>query len=496
MTKRDPETQQFVKRTEAELLEAVEKSKAQVLAELTKPDRDEWITELSEDQRVMLQHSWDFWGRPKQLEGFDNPDYSIWMVMSGRGFGKTRLLSEYCHHKAEEQPGSAGSIVGRTAADVRDVVIFGPAGILATQKPWLPVRYEPAKKLLRWSNGTTAKLFSSEEPDQLRGQNAHWAACDEFATWKKIAQAEGGSAWDQVRLSTRLPYKTKDGKPLHPQVLVVTTPKTVRHVKELLREAELSPDRVLLTCGSTDENKQNLDANALAALHDKYDGTRLGRQELGGELLPDNEGQLVHQDIINDSRLILDPADLAKLLDSLTRIVIGVDPSGGAGEQGIVAVGKGPCPFCEGRPVHVYVLKDASCKKKPEGWSKQVVGVYEKFGADRIVGERNYGGDMVEGTIRTADANVSYKSVTATRGKVVRFEPVSSLYEQGKLHHIGNFPELEAQVCGFTTEGYIGPGSSPDRADAMTWAVTELMSFSTRRPRIGVLYDPRTPYGY
>lgn len=307
--------------------------------------------------------------------------------------------------------------------------------------------YEPSKRRLTWANGAIATLFSAEEPERLRGPQHDRLWCDELAAWKYLRET-----WDMAMFGLRLGDR--------PRTCITTTPKPLPLVKEIAKDA-----RTVITRGSTFDNASNLAPTFLKAIRDKYEGTRLGRQELNAEILDDLPGALWTRDAIDEHRV--------RQVPDLQRIVVAVDPSGTKGESddgdeiGIVVAGKG----VDGR---AYVLADRSCKLSPDGWGRRAVAAYEEFKADRIVAERNFGGAMVEHVIRTIDRKASYKEVTASRGKVARAEPVAALYEQGRVSHVGSFPELEDQLCMIDASGYIGEGS-PDRADALVWALTELM---------------------
>jgi predicted phage terminase large subunit-like protein len=302
------------------------------------------------------------------------------------------------------------------------------------------------------TNESRFKLFSADEPERLRGPQHHRAWADELGAWRYP------ETWDQMLFGLRLGD--------HPKVVVTTTPKPTALVRRLASQAS-----VHITRGSTFDNAANLAPAALAQLRERYEGTRLGRQELNAEILEDIPGALWTRDTIDGQRVREAPA--------LVRVVVAIDPSGTRGEAdsgdsvGIVVAGKGDDGRC-------YVLADRTCKLSPDGWGRQAVNAYHEFKADRIVAERNFGGAMVEHVIRTIDPKVSYREVTASRGKIARAEPVAALYEQGKVSHVGRgdatkqFAQLEDQMCAMAADGYVGEGS-PDRADALVWALTELM---------------------
>ena len=399
---------------------------------------------------VALEYDWRFWARPNQIA--PDGDWRTWLVLAGRGFGKTRAGAEWVRQVAcGPTPLAAGrhkriAIVAETAADARDVLVEGESGILAVHPAAFRPLYEPSKRRLTWPNGATATLFNAVEPDQLRGPQHDAALCDELAKWRYARDT-----WDQLQFGMRLG--------MHPQVVVTTTPRPIAVLREIMADAG-----TVITRGSTMDNAANLAPSFMSAVVDRYAGTRLGRQELNAEMLDDVPGALWTRDMIDKARIRNAP--------ELRRVVVAVDPSGTSGSDegddiGIVVAGLG----MDGRG---YVLADMTCQLSPEGWARRVAEAYSTFGADRIVAERNFGGAMVEAVIRTANPKLPVKMVTASRGKIARAEPVAALYEQGRISHIGSHPQLEDQMCLMRPDGYAGDGS-PDRADALVWAITELM---------------------
>jgi len=373
-----------------------------------------------------------------------------WAFMGGRGVGKTRAGSEWVRELVETGAARHIALIGATAGDVRDIMVEGPSGILAVSSPRCRPIYEPSKRRISWPSGAIASMFSSEESDRLRGPQHDSLWADELASWH-----DPQSTWDMAMFGLRVGA--------HPRWLVTTTPRPIKLLKALLaREGQ----DVVVTRGTTFENAANLAPSFLEAIRTRYEGTRLGRQELHAELLEDVAGALW-------SRAMIDDAALKTPLPDMARVVVGVDPSGTAGALdegdsiGIVVAGKG----VDGK---AYVLADRSCKLSPDGWGRRAVDAYREFKADRIIAERNFGGAMVEHVIRTVDRNVSYREVTASRGKIQRSEPCAALYEQGRVKHAHSFPELEDEMCAMTSDGYAGDGS-PDRCDALVWALSELM---------------------
>jgi predicted phage terminase large subunit-like protein len=335
------------------------------------------------------------------------------------------------------------ALVGETAADVRDVMIEAESGLLPISAPDFQPLYEPSKRRLLWPNGAIAMAYSGDEPDQLRGPQHDAAWADEPAKWKYPVEA-----WDNLEFGLRLGN--------HPRIVATTTPRPIKLIRDLLKDP-----MTVVTRGSTYDNMANLAPSFLDRMVMKYENTRLGRQELYAEVLEDIPGALWQRQTIDQHRVARAP--------DLTRIIIGIDPamtsSEDANETGIVIVGKG-------RDGQAYALEDLSCRLSPDGWARRAVSAYRRYRADRIVAEVNNGGDLVERVIRTVDPSVSYRAVRASRGKVVRAEPIAALFEQGRVHHVGLFAELEDQMCAFAPDHYDG---SPDRVDAMVWCISELM---------------------
>ena len=417
------------------------------------------LSGLTDAQCRELLHDWRFLARPQQLapddDALDIGPWLVWLILAGRGFGKTRTGSEWVREQVK-----AGAkrihLIAPTASDARDVMVEGESGLLSVC--WAGDKtltgdmlgrpsYEPSKRRLTWANGAIATLFSAEEPERLRGPQAEVLWADELASWKYLRDT-----WDMAMFGLRLGDR--------PRTCVTTTPKPLPLLKEIIKDP-----RTVVTRGSTFDNASNLAPTFLQAVKAKYEGTRLGRQELNAEILDDLPGALWTRDGIDAQRI--------RLVPELQRVVIAVDPSGTKGatddgdDIGIVVAGLG----IDGRG---YVLADRTCKLSPDGWGRRAVNAYKEFDGDRIVAERNFGGAMVEHVIKTIDKNVPYKEVTASRGKVARAEPVAALYEQGRVSHVGSMPELEDQMCQIAPEGFVGEGS-PDRADALVWALTELM---------------------
>jgi phage terminase large subunit-like protein len=412
------------------------------LARLPKPAREAVLREIPDAARIDLFRSWRWTARPSQLA--PSGDWSQWLILAGRGFGKTRAGAEWVTEMAQFMPDARFALVGATAHDVASVMVEGESGLLAVAGDDFEPEWLSSRRLLQWPNGAKAFLFSAAEPNQLRGPQFHFAWCDELAAWPKPREV-----WDNLRLGLRLGAM--------PRAVVTTTPRAV----PLLR-ALLDMPGTVVTRGTTFDNRGNLPAAYLAELRSSYGGTVLGRQELLGELLEVQEGALWSLDGLEACREAGAPA--------LQRVVVGVDPPTGPGGCGIVVAG------LDGHGV-AHVLADASVHgMTPEGWAEAVATAFSRHQADRVVVETNNGGDMVESVLRAACVALPVKQVRASRGKAARAEPVSALYAAGRVRHAGHFPQLEDEMCGLVLGGgYVGPGQSPDRADALVWALTELM---------------------
>lgn len=409
-----------------------------MIASLDEATRATILSELSADEAAEILEDWRFWARPDQIAPEGN--WRVWLIMAGRGFGKTRCGAEWVHEQIR-QGRERIALVGETKADVRDVMVEGESGILATAGRNRPL-YEPSKRRLTWPNGAIGVCYSGDEPDQLRGPQHDAAWLDELAKYRYAEET-----WSNLDLGLRLGES--------PQAVITTTPRPVQIMRELVAD-----ELVTVTRGSTYDNLQNLAESFAKRIVERYEGTRLGRQELHAEILDDVVGALWSREMIDAHRLRETPPHFE-------RIVVGVDPAVTSGEDadetGILVAG-----MIGNRG---YVVEDLSGQYTPQEWAIQAIKAYYKYNADRIVAEVNQGGDMVEHTIRTVDRNVSYKAVRAARGKILRAEPIAALYEQGRIHHCGTFAALEDQLCMYTHESR----DSPDRLDALVWALTDLM---------------------
>jgi len=423
-----------------------ELSKADRFRQLSTKDRIEVLSKLDDEGAAALMFDWDFWARPSQFApaAFANYEKTYWLVKAGRGYGKTRVGVEQVRMWVQDNP--IVNLVGPTSDDARDIMIEGESGILAKCPIGERPLYQSSKRRLVWPNGALSLIFTADEPERLRGKQHYKLWADELAAWRYA------ESWEQIQFGLRL------GK--HPQAIITTTPKPTKLVKELVNDPNC-----IVTHGKTYDNKQNLAPAFLKKIITKYEGTRLGRQEIEAELLEDNPNALWTHSLIEKYRI-----RQAQMVP-LQRIVVGVDPAVTAKEDsndtGIVAVGM---DFND--PPHFYVLADNTIHETPDAWAKKVVWTVAQVNADRVVGEVNNGGDLVEANIRHQDPNIPYKSVRASRGKIVRAEPISALYEQGRVHHLGMFAELEDQMCDF--DPILELQDSPDRMDALVWAITEL----------------------
>jgi phage terminase large subunit-like protein len=418
------------------------------LAKLPQHQRRAALEGMSAADLAALEWYWPFWARPDQLP--PPGDWRTFLLLGGRGSGKTRSSAEWIRAEMESGRRRQIGIIGPTADAVRRIMIEGPSGILSVCPPWNRPNYEPSTRKIVWPNGAVAYAFSAEEPDRLRGPNfdAHW--CDEITSWANAAEV-----WDMLQMALRIPGP--QGHP--PQGVVSTTPKN----QPLLRAIMAAPSTVI-SRARTSDNAANLDSSTLAYLREKYGNTRLGRQELDAELLEDLEGALWNRSLLDACRIKRGDAP------DMRRVVVAVDPPGASSkdsaECGIIVAGIGP-------DRHGYILADLSGRMSPEKWARTAVNAYHGWKADRIVAEQNFGGAMVESTIKACDPLAPVKMVVASRGKQLRAEPIAALYEQHRIHHVGEFPQLEDQMTGWDPAV---SGPSPDRLDAAVWACTELMS--------------------
>lgn len=388
------------------------------------------------------QYDWELQARPNQR--LPRGDWLTWLILAGRGFGKTRTGAEAIRYWALHGNRRRIAIIGETEKETRQVMVEGPSGILAVHPPDEAPLYEPSKFQLTWPNGAMAVCYSGDRPDQLRGPQFDAAWVDELAKFKDPQRT-----WEQLMFCLRLGS--------HPQAIVTTTPRPDPFLKALLEDKHTRATR-----GSTFDNESNLSPNFLQVIRKQYGGTRLGRQELMAEILDDDHRALWSADLIKY-------AHQSPGRPEFRRLVIAIDPAvshhPGSDETGIIVVGS-----ITGK--EAIVLEDLSLRGAPIKWARVAVEAYHRLDADRIVAEINMGGDLVEQMLRSVDMNVSYRGVRATRGKLTRAEPIAALYEQGRIRHAKPFPQLERQMLTYHPGA---PGGSPDRLDALVWALSDLM---------------------
>jgi phage terminase large subunit-like protein len=394
--------------------------------------------------------------RPSQLPPLWN--WLVWLILTGRGWGKTWCASSWINELAMTSVCRI-ALIGATAPDVRDIMVEGETGVLRTAPAWCRPTYEPSKRKIEWPNGSVAHAFSAEEPDRLRGPQFHYGWLDELAAFPNDEEV-----WNMFQFGLRLGQQ--------PRCIITTTPRPKKLIRSLLSRKDVAVVR-----GSTFENSANLAPGFLEAVTARYGGTRLGRQELEGEVLLDTPGALWQLDWLDRDRV----AEAPKVL---RRIVVSVDPAvsnnEGSDETGIIVAG-----IAENG--HGYILEDLSGRYAPHEWAAKTVAAFRRHKADRVVIEANQGGLMAQETLRVQDRNLPIKAVHASRGKVTRAEPIAGLYEQRRVHHVGTFPQLEDQLVMFTSDFDRGSaGFSPDRLDALVWGLSELM------PMTAVQHIPMT----
>ena len=398
-----------------------------------------------------LLWEWRFWARPDQLA--PTGAWRTWLILAGRGFGKTRAGAEWVRSVAERTPTACVALVGATYAEARSVMVEGASGLLAVCPPHARPRFDSSLRRLEWPNGATARLFSAAEPEGLRGPEHTHAWCDEIGKWP-----DGQRAWDQLGFTLR------SGRA--PRVVATTTPRPVPLLRTLMAQKTTRSTR-----GRTWDNRGHLAGDFLDAVA-HHQGTAIGRQELDGELIEHLPGAFWTRAILAAARGVE--------VGAATRIVVAVDPPAGIGGDacGIVVAARD----AERRAV---VLEDASVEGlPPHGWARAAIAAAERHGAGAIVAEANQGGEMVRSVLRSAGAARPVRLVHATVGKAARAEPISGFYASGKVRHAVAMPELEDQLCGFTAAGYEGPGRSPDRADALVWALTDLLLGTRGEPSV------------
>lgn len=447
-------------------------SLAEQLSRLPEVERLTILQALTEAQAEELRWDWGFWGRPTQIAPAG--DWRTWLNLGGRGAGKTRAGAEWIRSQAcGSTPLSGGrsrwiALIAETAADARDVMIEGEAGLLAVHPPsWRP-HYEPSKRRVTWPNGAQATLYNATEPDQLRGPQHDTAWLDELAKWRYVQET-----WDMLQFGMRLG---------DPRQIVTTTPRPIPLLRELLKDP-----RTVLSRDTTFANRLNLPISFLDQVRARYEGTRLGRQELGAEILDDMPGALWTRANLDENRKTEDQ------LPALKRVVIAIDPAAKKNEIPEEGAATGIVAVALGEDNRGYVLEDGTIRASPNGWARRAIALFDRFSADCIAAEINNGGEMVEATIRAVRPEVPFKSVAASRGKWVRAEPVAALYEQNRISHVGTFAELEDEMMLFGVNG-MADGRSPDRVDALVWGLTELFPQMTKKSVVrGLRLPPGQP---
>ncbi len=418
-----------------------------MIALLPETERQTLLASLSDAESTAILYDWrNYIARPNQVQPAG--EWIHWLLLAGRGFGKTRTGGETVREWAEKPLPAPIHLIAPTNADIRGVMIEGPSGLLSCYPDNDRPKYEPSKgHLITWKNGNIGRAFSAEEPERLRGPQCcrYWA--DEICAWQNAEDT-----WDMMQLGFRIGDNLRG--------VITTTPKPIKLIRDIIADPS-----TITTRASTYDNRPNLSEAFFDTVIRKYEGTRIGRQELMAELLEDFPGALWNRPMIDSSRIRPDEVHW----DMVVRIVVAIDPAVSANEDsdetGII------CAALL-RSEHVLILDDDSCKESPLGWARRAVARYKIRKADRIVAEVNNGGDLVAANLYVIDPNIPFRAVRASRGKAVRAEPVAALYEQGRVHHVGQFPTLEDQLCEWVPAVN---DKSPDRMDALVWAVTELV---------------------
>ena len=445
---------------------------ADTLRQLPAPKVKKLFEELGPLKTEELKHDWNFWARDNQLEP-DGSEWNTWFINAGRGFGKTRSGVEWVRENVKRGCKRIAAVAS-TNSDIERVMVKGESGFLsvcwkgdktyAGKKMGFP-EWSPTKRTLTWENGAQVQFFSAEEPERLRGPQFELAWCDETAAWNKDMDT-----WSMLQFCMRL------GK--HPRIMVTTTPKPTKLIRQILKDP-----KTVVTTGSTFDNSANLAGTYLKAVKEQYEGTRLGRQELYAEVLEEAQGALWTTAMLDDASV------KHETVPDLSRIVVALDPAVTSNAEsdmtGIVVAGIDVNGIA-------YVLGDYTDRLSPQGWASKAIELYHQYQADRIVAEVNQGGDMVKTTIHGEDETVPYKAVRASRGKFARAEPISALYERGIVKHVSNPPdgsslnELETQMRTWEPLGSIG---SPDRLDALVWAITDLSLNGYSKPKLTLAYS-------
>lgn len=419
------------------------KSWQDVAAGLPEKEQQKLFAALKNGEVLALADDWQFLGRREQLR--PEGDWAVWVILAGRGFGKTRGGSEDIIESHFNRDLYNSALVGPTSLDVRRFMLYGESGIMSVAPKWFYPHHDKVNLKLIWPNGTESHIYTAEKPERMRGPNHDGAWCDELAAWRYLEET-----WENLEMTLR--------KSEVPRTVITTTPKPRALLREILKDKE-----TVVTGGSTYANKANLSGRFLARITRRHEGTRIGRQEIYAELLDEVEGALWKRKRLDELRV--KPSDVP----DMRQVAVGLDPPGtkneNSAEAGIVVCG------IDARD-HTYTLADISDRMSPNEWGKAAINAYYTWEADCIVAESNFGGDMVRNTIHTLDPNVPVVVVHTMRGKFIRAQPVAALAEQGRDHHAGSFSALEDQLCNFVPDG---KEPSPDRLDAKVWAMTYLL---------------------
>ena len=404
---------------------------------LTPEQKARIVQKLDPQTALILSYDWELWARDKQR--LPECSFTYWAIISGRGFGKTRTGVETVRIWKDNNP--IMLLAGATAGDLRDIMIEGESGILPMSPPWDKPVYESSKSRLTWRNGAIAFLRSADEPDRFRGLQFYKAWLDELAAWRYPQET-----LFQIQMGLRLG--------INPQILITTTPRNIKVLKDIIADKN-----TVVTKGTTYENRANLSGAFFDAVIQKYEGTRLGRQEINAEILEDVEGALWTLKLIDENRVQACP--------DLVRAAVAIDPAvtsnQDSDETGIIRGGMD-------ENGEIYIQEDRSGIYTPNGWAAQAINQYELHKLDKVVAETNNGGDMIEGILRNINPHVSFQSVWASRGKITRAEPIVALYEQNRVHHVGSLPKLEDEMC-----NWVLGDKSPNRVDALVWLITYLV---------------------
>lgn len=423
------------------------------------------LAELGAEGQREILYNWTWNARPEQLAPpfhAGDSNWRIWLIMAGRGFGKTRAGAEWVRSIAHNDGNARIALIGANHHETRSIMVSGESGLLSIGPDEEKPLYESSLRRLTYASGAEVFCYSAGEAEALRGPQHSHAWCDELAKWNVGATRLNGDIWDNLWMGLRL------GE--HPQCLVTTTPRPMPLLKQIMAEQD-----TVITNGSTQDNKANLPVRFIDSVHNQYAGTSLGRQELDGEMIEDIEGALWSRSLVEMQRV------LPISRDRMRRIIVAVDPpiSAHGDACGIIVAGLDD----DGK---AYILADHSIEKaSPEAWARKVADAATLWEADRIIAEANQGGAMVKSVLQAANVDASIALVHASRGKVARAEPVAALYEAGRVCHAGIFPQLEDQLCALMVGGeYVGPGRSPDRADALVWALSALLLTQQATPKI------------